>query len=242
MAMDINDIDYDAYLANDRTLDDPAGLPRRARTGGCRLRLINGATATAFWIDTGALEGELVAVDGNAVAPGRGPSLSRLRWDSASTSASASPSEDGAWPILALREGAASRRTGFVLATAGRPVLERSRLRAATRKASPPLDLALRGARLQREARRWSMARSATSVPIVLGGTMQGYAWTLNGRTWGEHQPLRVRQGDRVELIDAQPQHDGPPDAPARAPLPGGRDRRPTVRRREARHRLAAAE
>ena len=30
MAMDLNDVEYDAFLANDRTLDDPAGRPRRA--------------------------------------------------------------------------------------------------------------------------------------------------------------------------------------------------------------------
>src|SRR3546814_19538672 len=50
--IDINDIDYDAYLANDRTLDDPE-VVQVERGGTVRLRLINGATATAFWIDLG---------------------------------------------------------------------------------------------------------------------------------------------------------------------------------------------
>ena len=51
-AMDLNDIDYDAYLANDRTLDDPEVV--RVEAGGrVRLRIINGASATAFTIDTG---------------------------------------------------------------------------------------------------------------------------------------------------------------------------------------------
>ena len=71
MAMDINDIEYDAYLANDRTLDDPEVF-RVERGGSVRLRLINGATATAFWIDTGLLEGEAIAVDGNGIVPVRG--------------------------------------------------------------------------------------------------------------------------------------------------------------------------
>ena len=31
MGMDLNDIEYDAYLANDRTLDDPEVVARRAR-------------------------------------------------------------------------------------------------------------------------------------------------------------------------------------------------------------------
>src|SRR3546814_10204835 len=55
--IDINDIDYDAYLANDRTLDDPE-VVQVERGGTVRLRLINGATATAFWIDLGELTGE----------------------------------------------------------------------------------------------------------------------------------------------------------------------------------------
>ena len=63
MAMDLNDIEYDAYLANDRTLDDPEVV--LMETGGrARVRIINGATATAFTIDFGELEGELIAVDG----------------------------------------------------------------------------------------------------------------------------------------------------------------------------------
>ena len=55
MAMDINDIEYDAYLANDRTLDDPdvVAVEKNARV---RLRIINGATATAFTIDLGEVE------------------------------------------------------------------------------------------------------------------------------------------------------------------------------------------
>jgi len=53
-AMDLNDIDYDAFLANDRTFSDPEVI--RTEPGGrVRLRLINGASATQFWIDLGAL-------------------------------------------------------------------------------------------------------------------------------------------------------------------------------------------
>jgi hypothetical protein len=56
MAMDLNDIDYDAFLANDRTLADPEVI--RTEPGGrVRLRLVNAASATQFWIDLGALSG-----------------------------------------------------------------------------------------------------------------------------------------------------------------------------------------
>ncbi len=62
IAMDLNDIDYDAFLANDRTLADPEVI--RTEPGGrVRLRLINAASSTQFWIDLGALSGTVVAVD-----------------------------------------------------------------------------------------------------------------------------------------------------------------------------------
>ena len=68
MEMDLNDIDFDAYLANDRTLADPE-VVRVERGGRVKLRLINAASATVFWIDTGAVAGRLVAVDGHDIEP-----------------------------------------------------------------------------------------------------------------------------------------------------------------------------
>ncbi len=74
MAMDLNDIDYDAFLANDRTLADPEVI--RTEPGGrVRLRLINGASSTQFWIDLDALTGTVVAADGHPVRPVRGTRL-----------------------------------------------------------------------------------------------------------------------------------------------------------------------
>jgi hypothetical protein len=34
-----------------------------------RLRIINGASSTNFWIDLGQLSGKIIAVDGHDVAP-----------------------------------------------------------------------------------------------------------------------------------------------------------------------------
>lgn len=64
----LNDVEFDAYLANDRTLDDPE-IVRVERGGRLRLRLINGAAATNFVIDLGQLDAQIVAVDGNPVQP-----------------------------------------------------------------------------------------------------------------------------------------------------------------------------
>lgn len=54
MQMDLNDFNWDAYLANDRTLSDPE-VVQVERGGRIRLRVINAVAATVFWIDTGAL-------------------------------------------------------------------------------------------------------------------------------------------------------------------------------------------
>ena len=66
--MDLNDVDYDAFLANDRTLADPEVI--RVETGGMvLLRIINSSSMSAYHLDLGALNGELIAVDGFRVRP-----------------------------------------------------------------------------------------------------------------------------------------------------------------------------
>jgi len=99
----LHDVDYDAFLANDRTLDDPEVF-RVERGGRVRLRLINGATATNFWLDLGGLEGRLVAVDGVAVEPVLGRRFEfaiAQRLDILLDL----PTGEGAWPVFAVREG-----------------------------------------------------------------------------------------------------------------------------------------
>jgi FtsP/CotA-like multicopper oxidase with cupredoxin domain len=192
MPMDVNDIEYDAYLANDRTLDDPQIFPVE-RNGNVRLRLINGATATAFWIETGSIEGEVIAVDGNPIVPVRGrrfPLAMGQRIDIRLHI----PNEAGAWPILALREGGIER-TGFVLATSGGTV---RRIEPAGEQPTAPIDLAFEAGLVAASPLPEHLADLHETVS--LGGTMQGYSWTLNGKTWGNHQPISVRQGNRVEI------------------------------------------
>ena len=112
---DLNDVYFDAYLANDRTLDDPQ-IVWVERGGHVRLRIINGATATAFWISTGDVPTRLIAVDGDPVQPfdisaplpiAEGQRIDLLL---------GLPTGEGAYPILAQREGDTAR-TGIILAT-----------------------------------------------------------------------------------------------------------------------------
>jgi len=192
MTMDVNDVDYDAYLANDRTLADPETV-RVERGGRVRLRIINGATSTAFHIDLGGLNGRVIAVDGAPVRPVEGRRFGMTmgqRLDIRLTL----PAEGGAFPILALREGAAER-TGIVLATAGAAVPKLSE-----RSASPsgPLDLSLE-AGLSALSPLTVRAADVTRR-IRLTGSMMPYVWTLDDRAFGEHSPVTVARGQRVEL------------------------------------------
>ena len=189
---DLNDVDFDAYLANDRTLADPHVV--RAEPGArLRLRVINGAAATNFWLDLGALTGELLAVDGDPVAP-----LTGSRFDLAMAQRLdlrvALPAGQGAYPILARREGAVER-TGIVLATRDAIVAKL----APSGDAAPPVGLALE-ARLR--ARR-PLAERKASRPLALDltGDMMSFTWGINGRRYGEDTPLMVRAGERVELV-----------------------------------------
>jgi FtsP/CotA-like multicopper oxidase with cupredoxin domain len=193
MSMDINDISYDAYLANDRTLSDPEVF--RVEPGGTvRLRLINGATATAFWIRLGELDGEAIAVDGNPIAPvssrdfplGMGQRVDiRVRL----------PKIEGAWPILAQREGAVER-TGIVLATKVGSV---ARIASVAEQVAPVLDLVFEAG--LRAVRPLLQKEADVREPLVLGGDMANYVWTLNGQTWAQRKPLAVQSGQRVEVI-----------------------------------------
>jgi FtsP/CotA-like multicopper oxidase with cupredoxin domain len=97
-----NDVDYDAYLANDRTLNDPQVVRVEPGTH-VRLRIINAATATNFLLDLGAVEGELFAVDGNPVVPMRGQ-IFDLAIAQRADIRLALPSGEGAYPILAQRD------------------------------------------------------------------------------------------------------------------------------------------
>lgn len=187
MAMDLNDIEYDAYLANDRTLDDPEVVAVE-RGGRVRLRLINGATATAFTIDLGELEGELIAVDGQDIVPVKGrrfPMSMGQRIDVRLTL----PAENRSFPILALREGA-PQRTGIILQPSGAAV---GRIAASGEQNGPVLDLELEGQ--LRAGVPLSQRAADSAYEMVLNGDMAAYQWGLL-----LDAPIAVDPGQRVEI------------------------------------------
>jgi FtsP/CotA-like multicopper oxidase with cupredoxin domain len=185
MGMDVNDIEYDAYLANDRTLNDPQ-VVQVEKGGRVRLRIINGATATAFTIDTGILEGEVIAVDGQDVVPLKTRQFPLAMGQRVDFRLSL-PKEGGTFPVLALREGAA-QRTGLILATPGATV---SKLADIGESQGPILSQATE-ARLV-AVRPLAPKAADRTYAVNLVGSMQGYEWGMQSSA-----ELSVGRGDRV--------------------------------------------
>jgi FtsP/CotA-like multicopper oxidase with cupredoxin domain len=192
----LNDVEFDAYLANDRTLNDPDII--RVEAGGrVRLRIINAASSTNFWLDLGEITGDLIAVDGHAIAlvSGRRFPLAiaqradiRLRL----------PAGAGAYPILAVREGDTAR-TGIILAAAG-AAIARIPDRAASPTGALDMDLERRLAAVDRSLEGGATDRPVRRHVLELTGAMRGFVWGFNGRRFGADTPLAVRQGERVEI------------------------------------------
>jgi FtsP/CotA-like multicopper oxidase with cupredoxin domain len=185
MGMDVNDIEYDAYLANDRTLNDPQ-VVQVEKGGRVRLRVINGATATAFTIDTGALDGEVIAVDGQDIVPlkiRQFPLAMGQRVDFRLPL----PKDGGAFPVFALREGGA-QRTGIILATPGATV---GKIPDTGETQGPMLSQAIEAELTAVQPLAPKASGRAYTVNLV--GSMQGYEWGMQSNA-----DLLVRHGERV--------------------------------------------
>ena len=191
--MDLNDVSYDAFLANDRTLDDPE-VVRVDRGQRVRLRIINAASATNFLIELGPLSGSLTDVDGRPIVPvigSRFPLAVAQRADVRVTL----PAGEGAWPVLFQREGDTAM-TGIVLATKGGAVV----------KVADQAHHAI-GA-IEREAPMLYQAldplperRADRAFAIDLTGSMMTYRWGIEEKAaMAHHAHLAVQEGERVEM------------------------------------------
>jgi FtsP/CotA-like multicopper oxidase with cupredoxin domain len=195
---DANDVNYDAYLANDRTLNDPE-VVKVEKGGRVRLRIINGSSGTNFFIDLGSLSGEVIATDGMPVEPFKGsrfPLAIAQRIDVMINL----PADGGTFPILALRE-LATEQTGIVLATPGATV---SRL---PLKGSSPTGLLTLDMERKLTAVSPLSPRSADQTSILrLQGNMSRYEWLINNVAFNVADPasekaqVQVKSGQRVAL------------------------------------------
>jgi len=192
MSQDVVEVEYDAFLTNYRTLETPEIVEVKPGTK-VRVRCINGSSATNFFINTGSLKGEAIAVDGNRIQPLTGSQFELAvaqRIDIIVTI----PSTGGAFPILAKGEGTLMQ-TGLILATKESVVpkidqntqekagiftnSQETKLRALFPLASKNVD---------------------RKISLDLGGDMKNYRWTINGQSWPEITPVVLDKGQRVEI------------------------------------------
>ncbi|MCA0432245.1 MAG: multicopper oxidase family protein [Proteobacteria bacterium] len=189
----VNDIEFDAFLANDRTLDDPE-VVQAEKGGRFRLRIINGSAASNLWIDLGELEGELIAVDGKAVRPVRDRRFPLAIAQRADIRL-ALPPGSGAWPILFKGEGT-TLQSGIILRSGEAPV---AKISDRAEKPEAIVGLALE-ARLRSLVTVPEIAVSRSDM-LMLGGGGADYVWTLNGKS-GMHEKLfTLREGERYEIM-----------------------------------------
>ncbi len=191
---DLNDVKYDAFLANDRTLRDPE-IVKVEPGSQVLLRVINASAMTSFHFDLGRLDGRLIAVDGSFVIPIKGrhfPIAVAQRLDIVLTM----PRGAGAYPLIASVEGARDR-TGIVL-TAGKTAI--TRIPVQTAAPAPPITMDLEK-RLR--ATDPLPARQPDRIHnIDLTGEMSKYIWSINGVAWNESvPPLAIAKGERVALV-----------------------------------------
>jgi FtsP/CotA-like multicopper oxidase with cupredoxin domain len=195
---DANDVNYDAYLANDRTLRDPE-VVKVEKGSRVRLRIINGSSGTNFFIDLGSLTGDLIATDGMPVKP-----LRRSRFPLAIAQRIdvmvEIPRDGGAFPILAHRE-LAMEQTGIILATTGATV---QRL---PEKGASPAGLLTLGMESEFAAVNPLPPKKVDTASVLrLGGNMAKYDWLINGEAFNVNDPgkekaqVHVREGQRVAI------------------------------------------
>src|SRR5215813_6572919 len=186
------DVKYDALIANRRTLDDPEIISVNAGES-VLLRLIAASSNQNFYVDTGALESELAAVDGKAVQPIRGNFFQlgvAQRLDLKITI----PKDGGAFPILAQGEGT-KLLCGVVLSTKGASVPKLSRT---TSTSTAALD--------NTQEKKLRARNPLPNRPIdrtlsaALGGNMATYVWTINGAAYPNRNSLNIRMGERVGI------------------------------------------
>jgi FtsP/CotA-like multicopper oxidase with cupredoxin domain len=185
------DVKYDALLANRRTLDDPEIVSVGAGES-VLLRIIAASSNQNFYVDTGALEAEILAVDGKGVRPIKG-SFFQLGVAQRLDLKVTIPKE-GAYPILAQGEGT-KLLCGIVLLTEGASVPELSRTASVSTAALDNTQ--------EKRFRALNPLPDRTIdhiLPATLGGNMATYVWTINGAAYPNRNSLDIRSGERVGI------------------------------------------
>ncbi|WP_331712957.1 multicopper oxidase family protein [Legionella waltersii] len=190
---DLVDVHYDAFLTNYRTLQNPEIIPVKEGEK-VRLRIIAGSAMTNFFIHTGQLNAEAIAVDGERIKPILGNQFQLAvgqRIDLLVTI----PKGEGTYPILAQGEGT-NMRTGLILATENaKIVLPNEKI--ATKAGALNYDQEFKTTALH----PLSPQKPGQTLTVTLDGSMATYTWQINKQSWPIVNPIEVKPNKRIEMV-----------------------------------------
>lgn len=185
------DVTYPHYLVNGKVATAPETFT--AKPGQrVRIRLVNASADTIFAV---ALAGHRLTVthtDGYAVQPRECGALylgMGERYDVVVTLA------DGVFPLVAAPFGKlAIPARALVRTGSGDPPAANARPTELAGEILTHADLA------PADAVRLPSKAADSVLPVVLGGGMGNYAWTINGAAYGKNTPLQLTAGQRTRL------------------------------------------
>ena len=192
------DINYPGYLVNGKSNQNPWTLKVR-RGDRLRLRIINGSGATFFRVALDGHELEMIATDGQPVAPIKVSNVvmaTAERYDALVTIG-----ESGSFPLHAAALGTELQALGVIHTDDTAPKAN---------TAMPKFDGVAGG--LADYAALRSPYPTLPEGPVKtfempLGGMMKEYLWSMGGQYFpemyspdGKAEPLTIRLGDRVRI------------------------------------------
>ncbi len=224
-AMDISDIAYDAFLANGRRSIDLACKPGET----VRLRFINAAASTYFYLQSATGPLRIVAADGPAVQPIR---VKRLLLGMAETyDVTVKIPPAGRWEIRATSQDGSGHASVWLGEGEEHPAPEiprpdnyrmDSHMMAAMDEmdAKPPGEEAALANEPERPLSPYTRLRAlkSTELPAKLPrrtitlratGDMERYVWSFNGKTFAEDGVIPIKRGEviRMEMINDTMMH-----------------------------------
>lgn len=216
--MDVSDVAYDAFLINGRTRSELAGKPGEK----IRLRVINAAASTYFYLQSATGPLTIVAADGPSVEPVK---VNRLLIGMAETyDLIVTVPEKGSWEFRATAQDNSGHASVFLGEGQQRhpPPLPSPDLYSMDDLLNAALEddeISLEEMRSQeRPAAPYAFlrARNPTTlkgpvreITMRLTGDMRRYLWSFDGKTLAEEPVVPVRKGEvlRIELINDTMMH-----------------------------------
>lgn len=191
LGSDTGDVAYPFHLINGKVPDDPFVVTSKPGRR-IRFRLINGGSDTAYRFAVGGHRLQVTHADGFPVRPVDVDTLilgMGERYDVTVTVG------DGAFPITAVPEGKDDAPAMGVLRSAkGRTPSADTRPAELKRRLLTYADL------VPTEAVALKARKPDRVIDMALQMAGKGRRWLIDGRTYGEHQPIRVESGERVRL------------------------------------------